>query len=305
MGLLNIREIAMNTAGFFSYINNLPYHLDQISETSGIFVYVIVAVVLLLETGGVVTNFLPGDTLVFACAALCASTDLMDIIIIIPLSLISSFLGDFLNFNIGRAMGKLYLKRGKMKLISKEQFEAARKFIAERGRKGFLINRFIPLARVYVLFLTGFLQTDYQRIFPYHLTGVIIWNAVYLTLGYFFGNIPFVRNNFFAVIIGILALSVIPATIIFIKNFSTIKESDLYKSFFGKKETENKNENEKENDPESEINGSDDNINHDGSKTSDEIISSEKEEDSDEPVIDEELFEKDIFEEEEAPHEQP
>lgn len=274
----------MNFTQIINYINNLPYNLDHLSQDIGIYIYVVIGIILSLETGGVILNFLPGDTLVFAAATLAASTDLIDIRILVPLSIISSFLGDNLNYKIGTFMGKLYLKKGKMKLINKTQFDAARSFIQERGRKGFLINRFIPLARVYVVFLTGFLQTDYSVIFPYHLIGVLIWNAVYLILGYYFGNLSFVKENYMLVLLMILLLSVLPALVVFIKNFSSIKESDLYRSFFDKeykKEMEEKKNNN--------------NNSNQKTKSKNKGVNNDENE---EEIIDTELFNKDIFDEE-------
>lgn len=213
----------MNFVEIYNYLNNLPKNLDTLTSNYGLWIYIVIGLILLFETGGVITNFLPGDSLVFTSATLAATSNLIDIKILVPLSLLSSFFGDFLNFNIGRSMGRLYLKKGRLKLISREDFIQARNFIKKRGKKAFIINRFIPLSRVYGVFITGFLQTDYSLIFPYHLLGVIIWNLVYLSIGYYFGNIEYIKNNYFLVILAIIMVSILPALVVLLKNFDKVK----------------------------------------------------------------------------------
>ncbi len=217
-------ELLQNLTGF---LVSLPTHLDQIMVTLGPIAYLILWLAIFLETGAVIMAWLPGESLIFAAAAFSAVTGKMSIWILIPLFLTATFLGDTSSFFIGRFVGKKYTHISHMKIVKPEQFQKAHKFFAEKGKKAYLINRFIPVARALMPFTAGFVQTDYSSIFHFSLAGVVIWNTLYLALGYFLGNLPIVSENFSLISISIIILSIIPASFIILRNLGGIMSGKL------------------------------------------------------------------------------
>lgn len=195
---------------FIDLILHLDKHLPDIMLAYGHFIYAILFLVVFCETGLVVTPFLPGDSLLFACGALAATApDGMDIRIIVVIFLISSVLGDACNYYIGEKFGVALLKseRG---LIKPAHVQKASEFYARHGHKAIFLARFVPIVRTFAPFVAGIGNMHYTTFAHYNVIGAVTWVTIFVGGGYFFGNIPFVKNNFPIVTLGIILFSVMP-----------------------------------------------------------------------------------------------
>lgn len=195
---------------FIDLILHLDKHLPDIMLAYGHFIYAILFLVVFCETGLVVTPFLPGDSLLFACGALAATApDGMDIRIIVVIFLISSVLGDACNYYIGEKFGVALLKseRG---LIKPAHIQKASEFYARHGHKAIFLARFVPIVRTFAPFVAGIGNMHYTTFAHYNVIGAVTWVTIFVGGGYFFGNIPFVKNNFPIVTLGIILFSVMP-----------------------------------------------------------------------------------------------
>lgn len=215
------------------FISHLHRYIDLMVNTLGNYSYLVLFVNFVLETGGLILGFLPGDSLVVAAAAYTAyQPEKLNVFLVYFTILVATILGDALSFHIGRFFGKKYTKKRNFKFFTEEQFDKVHAFFVKNGKKSFLINRFIPFARAWLPFTAGFTQVEYLTIAPYNIVGCITWTTSYVLLGYFFGNTRVVRNNFSLIILIVLIVSSIPATVMLIINRHKIK------STFSKKETE-------------------------------------------------------------------
>lgn len=195
---------------FIDLILHLDKHLPEIMAAYGHLIYVILFLVVFCETGLVVTPFLPGDSLLFACGALAAtSPDGMDIKIIALIFLISSVLGDACNYFIGEKFGVAIIKseRG---LIKPQHVEKAANFYARHGHKAIFLARFVPIVRTFAPFVAGIGKMHYLTFAHYNVIGAVVWVTLFVGAGYFFGNIPVVKHNFSLVTIGIVIFSLLP-----------------------------------------------------------------------------------------------
>lgn len=195
---------------FIDLILHLDKHLPDIMAAYGHFIYAILFMVVFCETGLVVTPFLPGDSLLFACGALAAtSPEGMDVKIIALIFLVSSVLGDACNYYIGEKFGLAILKseRG---FIKPAHIQKASDFYARHGHKAIFLARFVPIVRTFAPFVAGIGNMHYTTFAHYNVIGAVVWVTVFVGGGYFFGNIPFVKNNFPVVTLGIILFSVMP-----------------------------------------------------------------------------------------------
>lgn len=212
---------------FLSSIMSLMLHLDDFLTSFisqyGTLVYLLIFLVIFCETGLFVA-FLPGDSFIFACAAFAAS-HLLNIGIVVIICLVSGFLGDTLNYYIGHTLGKKICAGGGSRFIKPESIERAKSFYDRHGGKAIVLSRFIPLVRQCTPFVAGIGKMSYERFMSYNLFGVVLWVGACSLAGYFFGNIPVIRDNFTGVILALILLSLLPAAIAFIKSgFSKNKE---------------------------------------------------------------------------------
>lgn len=195
---------------FIDLILHLDKHLPDIMAAYGHFIYAILFMVVFCETGLVVTPFLPGDSLLFACGALAATApEGMDVKLIAVIFLVSSILGDACNYYIGEKFGVAIVKseRG---LIKPSHVQKAAEFYAKHGHKAIFLARFVPIVRTFAPFVAGIGNMHYLTFAHYNVIGALVWVTVFVGGGYFFGNIPFVKNNFPIVTIGIILFSVMP-----------------------------------------------------------------------------------------------
>lgn len=192
-------------------ILHLNRHLAELVGEYGVWVYAILFLIVFCETGLVVTPFLPGDSLLFAVGALSATGGL-NLGLCIGLLLVAAILGDTVNYAIGKYAGE-GLQRRFPRLVRKDHLDRTHAFFEKYGGKTIIIARFVPIVRTFAPFVAGAGEMSYGRFMQYNVIGAVLWVVLCTMAGYFFGNLPFVQNNFSAVILGIIVVSVLPAVV--------------------------------------------------------------------------------------------
>jgi membrane-associated protein len=194
-----------------SFILHVDVYLSDIIARYGAWTLALLFVIIFMETGVVVTPFLPGDSLIFAAATF-AARGLLDPVAMFILISIAAVLGDTANYWIGHRVGaKAYT--GEVRWIKKEYMERTHVFFEKHGGKAIFMARFVPIIRTFAPFFAGVSQMPYGFFIRWNVIGGVTWVAVFTTLGYFFGNIPFVQKNFELVIIAIILISVVPVVV--------------------------------------------------------------------------------------------
>lgn len=170
-----------------------------------------------METGLVVTPFLPGDSLLFAAGALSASTGAFQVGWLWVLMVVAAFLGDTVNYWIGHFIGPkaFSMKSG---ILKKEYLDKAQAFYDKHGGKAIILARFVPIVRTFAPFVAGIGKMHYGKFISYNAIGGLFWVTLFTWGGYFFGNIPIVKNNFEIVVVLIILISVVPIAIEWVKN---------------------------------------------------------------------------------------
>ncbi|MEQ8174241.1 MAG: DedA family protein [Syntrophomonadaceae bacterium] len=202
-------DILLTAADF---VINLDHHLIEIIHRYGVWATLILFLVIFCETGLVVTPFLPGDSFLFVIGSLAASGDINIVLITIVL-MTAAITGNMVNYQIGRWVGPKVFEREKSRLFKKEYLIRTHHFYERHGGKTIIISRFIPIIRTFAPFVAGISKMHYGRFAVYNLVGGTLWVLLFITGGYFFGNIPFVEQNFTMVIFGIIIISLIPGLI--------------------------------------------------------------------------------------------
>ena len=201
--------------GFLSdvvdFVLHLDVHLSEIIRDFGTWTYVILFLVITGETGLVIAPLLPGDSLLFAAGTFAARGDLNLWVLFISLS-VAAVLGDALNYTVGRYLGPKLFRKDESRFLKKENLERTHHFFEKYGPVTIIIARFLPFVRTFAPFVAGMGRMGYPRFFAYNVVGGVAWVALFTFVGYFFGNIAFVKNHFPVVIIGIVVISVVPAT---------------------------------------------------------------------------------------------
>ncbi|MDY0396898.1 VTT domain-containing protein [Virgibacillus halophilus] len=200
-----------------SFILHIDKHLLDIIDIFGFWSYAILFLIVFVETGVVIFPFLPGDSLLFAASAF-AAAGAFHIWILILVFFAAAILGDTINYHIGQKIGKSLSDSNHFgKFINQEKMQKAEDFFNKHGGKTIVIARFMPFIRTFVPFVAGASHMNYRYFLIYNVTGAAIWVGLCTIAGYFFGNIPIIKNNFSAVFLIIIFLSVLPAVISFIK----------------------------------------------------------------------------------------
>jgi membrane-associated protein len=192
----------------FDFILHIDTHLGQIISTYGVMTYVILFAIIFMETGLVFTPFLPGDSLLFAAGAFAALGSL-NLGILLFLLFIAATLGDTANYWIGHFFGKKIIPHPRIP-IDEAHIVETQKFYKKHGGKTIIIARFIPIIRTFAPFVAGIGTMDYVQFLMFNVIGAAVWVLVATLTGFFFGNIPFVRENFSVVILGVVFISVLP-----------------------------------------------------------------------------------------------
>lgn len=198
-------EILTDLLGMFLHLDEV---LADVIRQYGTLTYAFLFLVIFLETGLVVTPFLPGDSLLFAAGALSATTDLNPLFLFALLAP-AAILGDAANYSIGHKIGQRAFD-GSIKLLKKEYLDKTHAFYEKHGNKTIVLARFVPIVRTFAPFVAGVGKMTYLHFATYNFIGGILWVALFTFAGYFFGEIPFVKENFEFVVIGIILVSVLP-----------------------------------------------------------------------------------------------
>ncbi|XOQ46876.1 MAG: DedA family protein [Thermocaproicibacter melissae] len=201
---------------------HLDVHLASFMQQYGTPVYVMLFLIIFCETGLVVTPFLPGDSLIFAAGAL-AATGIVSWTAL-PLFMIAAVTGNMLNYQIGLFLSDKVKQRKKMRFINQEDLDRTQEFFDKYGGITIVITRFMPILRTFSPFVAGVGKMSYRRFLLFNTVGGVSWAAVFFFIGYFFGNLPAVKQHFSIVVIAIILISAIPAIVAFVKNRKTAKK---------------------------------------------------------------------------------
>ena len=208
-----------------SFILHIDKHLAEIISMYGTLTYVILFGIIFVETGFVITPFLPGDSLLFAAGAF-AGLGALNIWILVAILILAAILGDTINYWIGHVFGDKILKNPKIP-INPEHIEKTETFFDKHGGKTIILARFVPIVRTFAPFVAGIGSMHYGKFLSFNIVGGVAWVLMFLFAGYFFGNIPAVQHNFTIVIMIIILISVAPMLYHAIKSrMSQIQEID-------------------------------------------------------------------------------
>lgn len=197
------------------FILHLDVHLNEIIKNFGVFTYLILFLIIFLETGVVITPFLPGDSLLFAAGSF-AGLGSLNIIALFLLLTAAAILGDTLNYWIGHFIGPRAFS-GNIRFLKKEYLDRTHEFYDKHGGKTIILARFIPIIRTFAPFVAGIGAMNYSRFIVYNVIGAVLWVSIFTFGGYFFGNLPFVKDNFTLVILAIIVISVLPGVFEFLR----------------------------------------------------------------------------------------
>jgi membrane-associated protein len=196
-------------------ILHIDKYLGPIIQDYGVWTYLIIFLIIFSETAFVVTNFLPGDVLLFTAGTFAALGSL-DVKLLIVLMSIAALLGDNSSFLIGRLTGIKLFGDGSFLSSYKRYLEHTRLYLDEHGPKTFVFARFIPMFRSLAPFVAGISRIRYREFGMYNFIGIMIWSPAFLLGGYLFGNIPFVKNNFSIFILAVIAIIILPNVVRFL-----------------------------------------------------------------------------------------
>jgi membrane-associated protein len=204
-------------AQFIDIILHLDKHLAAVIQAYGSWTYLIFFLIIFCETGLVVTPFLPGDSLLFAAGTFAALGEL-DPLGLAAVLCSASILGDSTNYWIGRYVGPKVFRQENVRFLNKKHLERTEQFYERYGAKTIFIARFMPIFRTFAPFVAGIGRMKYARFLVFSISGSITWISVLVMAGFYFGNIPFVRQNFTLVIMAIIIISVMPGVLEFVRH---------------------------------------------------------------------------------------
>jgi len=203
-------------AQFFDIVLNLDQYLKWLVVNYGVWVYLILFLVIFCETGLVVTPFLPGDSLLFVAGTL-AATGAMYVHGLFALLVLAAFGGDNSNYWIGRFVGPRVFKREASRWLNPKHLERTHRFYDKHGGKTVIFARFLPIIRTFAPFVAGIGRMAYPRFLFYSFSGSVFWIGFFVFGGYYFGNIPIVKQNLTLFIFGIIVLSIMPGIVEFVR----------------------------------------------------------------------------------------
>lgn len=201
------------------FILHIDKHLAELISQYGTLTYIILFIIIFVETGLVVMPFLPGDSLLFAAGAFAAMSHNKDLNIyyLLPLLFVAAFLGDTVNYMIGKYIGPKAFS-GKIKFLKKEYLDQTQAFFDKHGGKSIIYARFVPIVRTFAPFVAGVGSMNYGKFISYNIIGGLIWVLGLTLAGYFFGAIPIIQDNFEKVIILIILISILPPIIEYVRH---------------------------------------------------------------------------------------
>ena len=206
---------------FFSFIIDFILHIDQhlteLAAQYGVWIYGILFLIIFCETGLVVMPLLPGDSLLFAAGSIAAIGE-MNIHLMVVLLIIAAILGDAVNFMVGKFFGEKLFANPNSKIFKQSHLQKTQQFYAKHGGKTIILARFIPIVRTFAPFVAGMGHMTYHHFLAYNVIGGVLWVTLFSYLGYFFGNLPIVKDNLSLVLIAIIVLSILPGIIEIIRH---------------------------------------------------------------------------------------
>ena len=209
-------------------ILHLDQHLDHWVHFLGPWIYVLVFLIIICETGLVLTPFLPGDSLLFAMGTIISAKPLeLNLGLMVGLLSLAAILGGFMNYALGHYVGRKAFSSDRPHWIKQSHLMKTQHFYEKNGGKAILLARFIPIIRTFAPFVAGIAKMNYRRFVGYNIFGALAWVPIVLSFGYFFGNVPIVRKNFGLVIPGIIILSVLPIIFERVKKTKNAKATKL------------------------------------------------------------------------------
>ncbi|MBW9153143.1 DedA family protein [Clostridium estertheticum] len=201
---------------FINVIMHIDKYLTLMVQQYGMLTYGVLFLIIFIETGLVITPFLPGDSMLFAAGAL-AGIGSMNIFTLLIISYLAAILGDTANYFIGKKIGKKILAKEEVRFINKDYLIKAQEFYEKHGSMTIVIARFIPIIRTFAPFVAGIGEMNYSKFVPYNIAGGGLWVSLFLGGGYFFGNLSFVKTHFSYMLVAIIIISLLPGVIVFMK----------------------------------------------------------------------------------------
>ena len=200
-----------------NFILHIGDHLQELVNNYGNWIYAILFAIVFCETGLVVLPFLPGDSMLFAAGTIAAVGD-MNIFVLIGLLIVAAVLGDFVNFEIGKHFGQKLFSNPNSKIFKQSYLQKTHDYYERYGGRTIIIARFIPIVRTFAPFVGGMGNMNYAQFARYNIVGAVLWVVSFTTLGYFFGQLPFVKEHFSWIMIAIIVFSVIPMIVEIIRH---------------------------------------------------------------------------------------
>jgi membrane-associated protein len=197
---------------------HLDRHLNDWAGFMGPWLYVLLFAIVFCETGLVVTPFLPGDSLLFAVGALCSVEDAT---MSLPLSMFvlvaAAIIGDAVNYSIGRYLGPAVFTSPNSRFLNPKHLQRTHEFYDKYGGKTIVIARFVPIVRTFAPFVAGIGQMNYTQFATWNVLGALLWVTSLTLAGYFFGQIPIVKENFETVVLAIIVISILPMVVEYVR----------------------------------------------------------------------------------------
>ncbi|GHU97225.1 protein DedA [Bacteroidia bacterium] len=204
---------------FVDLFLHLDVHLSNLVEQYDTWVYAILFMIIFCETGLVVTPFLPGDSLLFVAGTLCtATTNHLNIALLLLLMITAAILGDAVNYTIGQFFGKSLFGNPNSKIFKQKYLEKTHHFYEKYGGKTIILARFVPIVRTFAPFVAGMGKMTYRHFAMYNIVGGCAWATLFLLTGYFFGGLPIVKHNLQILVVAIIFISILPAVIEVVRN---------------------------------------------------------------------------------------
>ena len=216
----------MNFISFIvDFILHIDQHLVELVANYGVLVYLLLFLIIFAETGFVVTPFLPGDSLLFAMGAMCAIGG-MNLWLSLGLMLFAAIAGDSVNYWIGQKFGRMIVDNEKAFFIKEKHVQKTEEFYARHGSKAIVLASFVPIVRTFIPFIAGIGTMKYKTFITYNVIGGTVWVLLFIFAGFFFGNVPFVRDHFEFVIIAIILVSVLPGVFVWVREKLALRKHD-------------------------------------------------------------------------------
>ncbi len=206
-------DLLRDAVDFFLHVDE---HLNELIRQYGLWTYLILFGIVFLETGLVVTPFLPGDSLLFAAGTFAASGAL-ELWVLVPALSAAAIVGDSVNYFIGSRVGPRVFRRDDVRFLNRKHLERTHAFYERHGGKTIIIARFVPIVRTFAPFVAGIGAMTYPKFLAYNVIGGIVWVTLFCVGGYLFGNLPVVEDNFSFIIVAIVLISVMPGVVEYVR----------------------------------------------------------------------------------------